>query len=106
MGVGEGPAPVPHTRDELGTVRYRKSLKVGTVTEYTRFDTVRYRYLRVKIGKYRYRTGIIPDRYRTGTKNVKSEYRIGTEKAPGSVNPVPVPGLICSSYPTPPPRSG
>ncbi|KAJ0693418.1 putative carboxylesterase [Helianthus annuus] len=89
-------------RDELGTVqyryrknRYRKSPKVGAGTEYTRFGTVRYRYLRLKTGKYRYRTGTVPDR--TGTENAKSRYRIGTEKVPSSVNSVPVPGTLCSS---------
>ncbi|KAJ0854657.1 hypothetical protein HanRHA438_Chr14g0664971 [Helianthus annuus] len=34
---------------------------------------------------------MVPDRYRTGTENVKSRYRIGTEKVPGWVNSVPVP---------------
>ncbi|MFS7944477.1 hypothetical protein Hanom_Chr06g00512611 [Helianthus anomalus] len=59
--------------------RYRKSSKMGTGTKYNRYDSVpvRYRYFRVKIGKYR---------YRTGTENVKSRYRIGTEMVPGSVN--------------------
>ncbi|MFS7952985.1 hypothetical protein Hanom_Chr07g00613341 [Helianthus anomalus] len=79
--------PVPKNRN-------RKSPKVGTGTgiEYTRFGTVRYRYLRVKTGKYRYEP--IPDR--TGTENINSWYQIGTEKVPGPVNSVPV-GLICSS---------
>ncbi|KAM0011691.1 hypothetical protein Hdeb2414_s0060g00761421 [Helianthus debilis subsp. tardiflorus] len=36
--------------------------------------------MRVKTGKYRYRTCI---------ENLKSQYRIGTESVPGSVNSVP-----------------
>ncbi|MFS8026799.1 hypothetical protein Hanom_Chr16g01490931 [Helianthus anomalus] len=92
------------TRDELGTdryqnrkYRYRKSSKMetGIGTEYTWHGTVpvQYRYLRVKPVN----TGTVLDRYRTGTENVKSWYRIGTKKVPGSVNSVPVPDPFCSS---------
>ncbi|KAJ0502744.1 hypothetical protein HanHA300_Chr11g0416411 [Helianthus annuus] len=82
-------------------VWYRKSPKVGTGTQYTRFGTVRYgsvpvpvryRYLRLKTGKYRYQTGTVPDRYRT--RPVAKMLKVGTKKVPGSV---PVPGTICSS---------
>ncbi|MFS7908137.1 hypothetical protein Hanom_Chr01g00079681 [Helianthus anomalus] len=74
--------PVPVSKEPVP-----KILKSGY--QY-RIYPVRYRYLRVK-------TGTEPVPYRTGTENVKSRYRIGTEKVPGSVNSVPVPGTFCSS---------
>ncbi|MFS8016036.1 hypothetical protein Hanom_Chr15g01363681 [Helianthus anomalus] len=70
-------------RDELGIdwyrnrkYRYQKSAKVGTGTEYTRYGTVRYRYLRVKTGKYWYKTGTVPDRYRKCQKSVPKMYPV------------------------------
>ncbi|MFS7965698.1 hypothetical protein Hanom_Chr09g00765281 [Helianthus anomalus] len=68
-------------RDELGTFRYRKnryqkSLKVSTGTEYNGFGTVRYRYLRVKTGKYRYRTESVPKMLKVGTESVPKRYSV------------------------------
>ncbi|MFS8019679.1 hypothetical protein Hanom_Chr15g01406521 [Helianthus anomalus] len=66
---------VPSATERTGTENSQKWIPV-LVLNIPGLIPVRYRYLRVKTGKYR---------YRTGTENVKSRYRIGTQKVPGRV---------------------
>ncbi|KAJ0917721.1 hypothetical protein HanRHA438_Chr05g0209221 [Helianthus annuus] len=67
VGMSSVPSGTNGTGTErTGTENPQKWVPIPNIPGSVWFGTgsVRYRYLRVKTGKYRYRTGTVPDRYR------------------------------------------